>query len=140
MIELEVNDIEFKLREYIPYTELGNLNLFGMVSIATRQQEIYEPYYKKNKKIEGETEKEYQGRIEKLMNKHDKQKLQELMFSYISVIQPLISSLLISPKLNEISIGTGIQLQNHPKMVNLIKSVIEDIKKSMEGKTGSKKA
>ena len=139
MIEFEIDDIQFKLREFIPYSKMGDINLYGMVSIATNQSRIMQPYEDKNPKFDNETDEEYRKRINTLMSDEDKDKLQKLMFSYITVIQPLIESLLITPKLSEISIGTGIRLQNHPKMAELIKSIMDDMQKGMGGDNTSKK-
>ncbi len=131
MIEFEIDGQEFKLREFIPYTKMGDINLYGMISIATKQSRLLKPYENKNPKLEGETDGEYRLRITELLSEDDKDKLQEIMFSYITVMQPMIQSLLITPKLSDISIGMGIKLQNHPKMAELIKSIMDDMQKGM---------
>lgn len=132
MKTFKIKDMEFKVREFIPYTEMGNINLFGIISTATKQSNLTKPYMDKNPKNDEESPEEYQLRINGLMTEEDKDKLKEISFSYITVMQPMLSALIITPKLSEISMGMGIQLQRHPIMTELIKDIMEDMKQGME--------
>ena len=133
MKTIEIDNIQFKIREFVPFTDLGNVNLYGIYSISVKQGRIIHPYCLKNPQNGDESTGDYQIRLQNLLTEEDQDQLQKLMVENITFMQPLIDVIVMEPPLKTISAGTGLRLQKHPEIQVLIAAFMKDLQEGLGG-------
>lgn len=126
MKEINVANITFKVKDYLPYTDLDKLNLYGLVTTQAKLQK-YKSMLPKGDSIQ-DVEKKLQEMLNN--NKIDDKTIAELagasqqMKAFNRKIDEL---LIVEPKLADSRPTVIMKLKNTPEYKTILKAVMDDI-------------
>lgn len=131
MKEIQVGDIEFKVRNYLPYSELDKLNLFGLYTTQLKLQKYRHLIPKRNA---NETEADYMQRMSASLSEGKLKMDEAAMKSLLEIsadtkrFDRSIDELLIeSPKLGDCRPTVINKLKHTPEYQLIRQTVQEDL-------------
>jgi uncharacterized protein YeeX (DUF496 family) len=143
MKEILHKNIQFRIRDFLNYSHLDQLNLYNMVRIQLKLKK----YQKKlPKKLESETPEEYQNKIQNLINEGDIILSDDQIDDLIEIMKAArdferkIDQLLIEePSFEKLRPSIISSLHTNDQYKEILKNVKDDIKAAMSSKTSPKK-